>query len=336
MSRVDEEREVERAAQRLAEAKRTEQAKRTERVNADVAFSKLVGKQQGEQRVFSASQAAKQQSTAKNAIAHVLHEAEAGTQHLEGEAARLAQTHQQGALLQSKRSGQSVQAAVGAQTRDDGQQASRAKAGSLENQSLSTQGREVDFGVNGRTSEDRKADAKVQREILADRGASSDSKKDGSAGTGARGEKGELKTGADQGGKGGQSGGGGKDGKDGPPATLRFNPALMPPVAIAKPKEVTGSERLRKVANELAQKIVERVRIGTNAAGKVEFQIDLRSDVLSGLSVKVSSQNGKIQATFSGTNKEVLKLVEEQGDALKSALLARGLTLEAFKVERRA
>ena len=181
----------------------------------------------------------------------------------------------------------------------------------------------------------RKSDAKVQREVMAERGASSDAKQDSAegSGVGARGEKGELKADADKGGGGQQ--GGGKEGKDGAPATMRFNPALMAPVAIAKPKEATGSDRLRKVANELAQKIVERVRIGTNSAGKVEFQIDLRSDVLSGLQVKVSSHNGKIRATFSGTNKDVLKLVEEQGEALKGALAARGLTLEDFKVERR-
>ena len=39
--------------------------------------------------------------------------------------------------------------------------------------------------------------------------------------------------------------------------------------------------------------------------------------------------------TFTGSNKDVLKLIEEQGEALKAALASRGLTLEDFKVERR-
>jgi hypothetical protein len=116
---------------------------------------------------------------------------------------------------------------------------------------------------------------------------------------------------------------------------FRFNPALQAPVPVAKTKEASGSERLRKVANELAQKIVEKVRIGTNAAGKTEFQIDLKGDVLAGLSVKVSAKNGKISAVFSGSNKDILKMIEEQGEALKAALGARGLTLEDFKTEDR-
>jgi flagellar hook-length control protein FliK len=99
---------------------------------------------------------------------------------------------------------------------------------------------------------------------------------------------------------------------------------------------VSGSERLRKVANELAQKIVDKVRVGTNAAGKVEFQVDLRSDVLKGLSVKISSQHGKIKAVFQGSDRDVLKLVEEQKEALSQALAARGLKLDDFKVEGRA
>jgi hypothetical protein len=36
---------------------------------------------------------------------------------------------------------------------------------------------------------------------------------------------------------------------------------------------------------------------------------------------------------FSGSDKDVLKLIEEQGEALKAALGARGLTLEDFKTE---
>ncbi|MFP2932842.1 flagellar hook-length control protein FliK [Pyxidicoccus sp. 3LG] len=136
------------------------------------------------------------------------------------------------------------------------------------------------------------------------------------------------------GGKG--SGGGGKDKKEGGAEMapgFRFNPALMAPVPVAKPKDTAGSERLRAIATEIAQKIVERVRVGTNAAGNAEFQIDLRGDVLSGLSIKVSAKNGKISAVFSGSNREVLKMLEEQRDGLKTALGGRGLKLEDVKFE---
>lgn len=330
MSRVDEDRDAARAAERLAEAKRAEQTKKTERTNADVGFSKLVGKNQAQQTQRATADTTKKESTAKSAIAQLLHDAEAAATHHEVEG-----QHEQAASQNARQTAQTKQAALGANTRVDGRQAEHAKANATETNAMTAQSRASDSGAGGMAVDGRKSDAKVMREVMADRGASSDSKQDSSQGSGglsAKGEKGDIKTDSD---KGGGQQGGNKDKGGEPPATIRFNPALMAPVGIAKPKEATGSDRLRKIANELAAKIVDRVRIGTNAAGKVEFQIDLRSDVLSGLQVKVSSQNGKIKATFTGTNKDVLKLIEEQGDALKAALSARGLTLEDFKVERR-
>jgi flagellar hook-length control protein FliK len=107
-------------------------------------------------------------------------------------------------------------------------------------------------------------------------------------------------------------------------------------VPVAKPKDTGPNARLRALANEIAQKIVERVRVGTNAAGQAEFQIDLRSNVLAGLSIKVSGGNGRIKAVFSGNDREVLKMLEEQKDGLKNALAGRGLKLEELRVEHRA
>ena len=129
----------------------------------------------------------------------------------------------------------------------------------------------------------------------------------------------------------GEGGGGQKDG--GAAAGFRFNPALMAPVPVARPRETATSDRLRAVANEIAQKIVERVRVGTNAAGKAEFQIDLRSNVLSGLSIKVSSRNGRIDASFSGSNREVLALLEQNAESLRKTLSGRGLTLGDLVVQ---
>jgi hypothetical protein len=110
----------------------------------------------------------------------------------------------------------------------------------------------------------------------------------------------------------------------------------MAPVPVAKKNETAGSDRLRRIATEIAQKIVEKVRVGTNALGNAEFQIDLRSNVLSGLSVKVSAKHGRISAVFSGSDRDVLKMLQEQEEALKGALSSRGLTLEQFKVEAKA
>ena len=136
----------------------------------------------------------------------------------------------------------------------------------------------------------------------------------------------------------GQKGGGQKDQQGGSTnlgGGFRFNPALMAPVPVARPRENSGSERLRQIANEIAQKIVERVRVGTNASGAAEFQIDLRSNVLSGLSIKVSGGRGKIKLAFSGTDKEVLKALGESAEDLKQALGGRGLKLDELRIEER-
>jgi flagellar hook-length control protein FliK len=118
-------------------------------------------------------------------------------------------------------------------------------------------------------------------------------------------------------------------------SAFRFNPALMAPVPVATPKDSKSSERARAIATEIAQKIVERVRVGTDRSGRAEFQIDLRGDVLSGLSIRISAGNGKIQASFSASDRAVAKLLRKNADELKQALCKRGLTLEELRIEER-
>ena len=332
MSRVDDDRDAARVATRLAEAKRTAEGQKNKKAAEGNAFSKLVAGQKQE------AQVKQEGNLARSAIAQMLEAAEAGH-------AGEAKQHEQGSLgtqqesaFKSKLGSKGQEQKVQQNTRQDGQQTAQVKEQGGQELSQTANSRQADQSGNAKAAQGRSGDAKVSRERLDDRkeaGESSGSSSSGAmGGVSAKGEKGDIKTDSD---KGGGQGGGGKD-KDNAPAAnpgFRFNPALMAPMSVAKPREATGSERLRKVANELAQKIVEKVRIGTNAMGKTEFQIDLKGDVLAGLSVKVSAKNGKISAVFSGSDKDVLKLIEEQGEALKAALGARGLTLEDFKTEAR-
>jgi flagellar hook-length control protein FliK len=57
--------------------------------------------------------------------------------------------------------------------------------------------------------------------------------------------------------------------------------------------------------------------------------------VLNGLSIKISGRGGKITAVFSGKDTEVLKLIKQNADGLKSALQGRGLTLAELRIEER-
>jgi hypothetical protein len=333
MSRVDDDRDAARVAARLAEAKRTAEGQKSKKAAENNAFSKLVQGQKQEAQVKQDG------NLARSAIAQMLEAAEAGhadeAKHLE----QGAQGTQQESAFKSKLGTKGQEQKVQNNSRSDGKQMEQVKDQGGQELSHTANSRAADQSGNAKAAQGRSGDAKVSRERLEERkeaGEASSSSSGSTGGVSAKGEKGDIKTDSDKG--GGQQGGGGKD-KDGGAAAanpgFRFNPALMAPMSVSKPKEATGSERLRKVANELAQKIVEKVRIGTNAMGKTEFQIDLKGDVLSGLSVKVSAKNGKISAVFSGSDKDVLKLIEEQGEALKAALGARGLTLEDFKTESR-
>jgi flagellar hook-length control protein FliK len=308
MSRVEDDRQAQRAAERLVQEKRLQESKSKQIKEGETAFSKVFQEQKAQQMhqqpKTPQGQQQQQQGLGKSVLARLTQDAKA-EKHGESQRGEKAQL-------------------------SEGRQADSAQT------SQATQGRQRDQGVEKSRVESRLADAKTTDDALSERGdALTQGSENAAAGQSSRG-KGSLKTDADGGGRGG---GDGKDKKDGPPelaAGFRFNPALMAPVPVAKPKATAGSERLRAMANEIAQKIVERVRVGTNAMGNAEFQIDLRGDVLSGLSIKLTAKNGKIQAVFSGKDREVLKMLEEQRDGLKSALAGRGLTLEDMRVEAKS
>ena len=301
MSRVEDDRQAQKAAERLVQEKRLQESKSKQRQEGESAFSKLVQQQKAAQ-----TQQPQQQNLGKSVLARLQQEGKAGD--LRG---------------QQRQTGTSEGQVAG------GRQSETA-------QPQMAQARKNDQGVTQTRVESRAADAKDTSKALDERGEALDKDSDSAAmGVQARREKGPIKADADGGGKGG---GDGKDKKDGAEAaaSFRFNPALMAPVPVAQPKPTSGSERLRAIANEIAQKIVERVRVGTNAAGNAEFQIDLRNDVLKGLSIKLSARNGKIHATFSGSDREVLKMLEGQRETLKTALAGRGLTLEELRVEAKS
>ncbi|EPX58081.1 hypothetical protein D187_004370 [Cystobacter fuscus DSM 2262] len=305
MSRVEDDRQAERAAELRAQEKRLQEAKAKQRQEGASAFSKLVGQQKDAQ---SAQQQKATQTPPQSLGKSVL------------------------ARLQEGKGGdvRGLQRQTGKAEADS---VAEGRQKDLSQGTQETQARQGDQGVLRSRVESRSADTRAADELLLKRGEESEqSNETAAAGAQTSRSKGALKTDADGGGKGG--GDEGKDKKDGELAAgFRFNPALMAPVPVAQPKPNTGSERLRAIANEIAQKIVERVRVGTNAAGNAEFQIELRGDVLSGLSIKLSAKNGKIHAVFSGKDRDVLKMLEGQREGLKNALASRGLTLEDMRVE---
>ena len=336
MSRVDDDRDAARVTERLMQAKRAEESKAKDKAGAASQFSKLVQGQKAAAQATAGQKAQAQTQESSNstrsAIAKMLGDSDA--QKAEGgknEGARQEKT-----TTQARVGSRGLEDKVRQSSSDESGDSGRVKESGTQGQMQTCSARSADQSSSASRTEGRGADAQTSNARLEDRKESSDSasSKAGAAGGSARAEKGDLKTDADKG--GGQQGGKDKGGEPAAAASFRFNPALMAPVSVAKPNPTQSSDKLRKAAAEIAQKIVERVRVGTNATGKMEFQIDLKNDVLGGMSVKVSSKNGKITAVFSGSDKDVLKMLEEQSESLKTALSARGLTLETLKTEAKS
>ncbi|ATB46801.1 flagellar hook-length control protein FliK [Corallococcus macrosporus] len=304
MSRVDDDREAARLAERLLQEKKLAEGQAKKRQEGASAFQRLMQQTQQPPPPPGPAPAPPQQQggLARAVLARATQEGKTFGERVQKETQpglkELAQPQTQG------------QAQVQSSEARGGSRASDARETRRADEKKTTESREKDLG---------KAESSLGQ-VNSERGAA-------------------IRADADAGGGKG-SGGGGKDKKDGGAEAMgpgfRFNPALMAPVPVAKPKDTAGSERLRALATEIAQKIVDRVRVGTNAAGNAEFQIDLRGDVLSGLSIKVSARNGKISATFSGSNREVLKQLEGASEGLRSALSGRGLRLEDVRFEAKA
>jgi hypothetical protein len=330
MSRVEDDRQADQIAQRLQQEKLRAETKNKQIRQGENAFSKLVQQSQTQQSQTQQKQETKQ-SLAQQVLARVTKET-AGAEKGQQESTLNRQTgqRQDAGKTQGRQDAKVQNERVQASLAGEAEKTSESHAAdSAHGEVLSAdrkQGREAASSIN----QSRSSDAKAEGDAKAD-----DHSSDMRA-AGRSGQKGALKTDADA---GGGQGGGNKEGKQGgeagaAAAGFRFNPALMAPVPVAQPK--ANTDRLRAIANEIAQKIVEKVRVGTNGAGQAEFQIDLRSNVLSGLSIKLSAKNGKIQAVFSGRDRDVLKMIEEQSEGLKTALQSRGLKLEELRFEARA
>ena len=182
---------------------------------------------------------------------------------------------------------------------------------------------------------DRRVDANQSGRALLDSKHESAEKKKEQADTPTAhtGDKKEEHVHERDGREGSQKGGSGGDKGGEPPPNFRLNPALLAPPPLARPKDDARTEKLRKLANEIAQKIVEKARVGRNALGQAEFQLDLRSNVLSGLQINVSASGGRISALFKGSDRKVLAMLRENADSLKASLQSRGLTLENLRIE---
>lgn len=333
MSRIDDDRDAARQADRLAEQKRLDEARARDKKAGSSAFQDAVAKQQQKAPMPLAKGGKSSLPTPENketpgrrAVAYLLSQerARADEPTVRDSAHPAPAPKSDGDDAHARDAAPAPRPSVGPRL----PMGDRAQA-----DARTRRGRQADAEAANLRGEARRSDAKEERRVDERR---TESAKGNEATSSQTAMEDAVHESQDKGGGGQQQGGssgGKKDGGGGVPQGFRYNPALMAPVPVAQKRDLAGSDRLRRIATEIAQRIVERVRVGTNATGQSEFQIDLRGDVLKGLSLKVSASGGKIRAVFSGRDKDVLKLIEEHGDALKEALEKRGLKLDEFRVE---
>ncbi|HAA55594.1 MAG TPA: hypothetical protein DCE42_12605 [Myxococcales bacterium] len=87
-----------------------------------------------------------------------------------------------------------------------------------------------------------------------------------------------------------------------------------------------------KIPTAMLDKMVEHARVGVNATGAPEFQFDLKGDVLGGLKMRMSMDNGQLKAIFVAENPEVRRLIDGNMQDLKKALEDRGIHIRDLEV----
>jgi hypothetical protein len=105
---------------------------------------------------------------------------------------------------------------------------------------------------------------------------------------------------------------------------------------VKRPAPVEAGQRVEGlIAKEKIDQIVESCRVGVNRAGATEMQFDLKSEVLGGLTLKVSTIEGRVYATFLADQPGVKDLVDLNAQQLEKALRDKGLGIGEIKTEMR-
>lgn len=192
-----------------------------------------------------------------------------------------------------------------------GRTAGQASAEALPEEGRVVQAKRRDAEGDRRDSDHREEKAAEQR---------------GSSRPDPHGKVGRAKAGKDD-----QKGSGG-GGKDEGPAAFKVPPQIfMQPPPVRQPVG-TQAPAGRTLAQGLIDKIVERVRVGVNRAGLPEFQIDMKADILGGVTIRLTCKRGRVRASFKG-EKSVLAQIAEEEQALRQSLEKRGLYLDALDLE---
>jgi hypothetical protein len=104
------------------------------------------------------------------------------------------------------------------------------------------------------------------------------------------------------------------------------------PPAIQQAQAAQAAHEVKQIPPELLEKLVSTVHLAVNQRGLKEFQIELKEGVLSGATLKISAEGGKIALKFIGLDGHKKNLIESSKGELMRKLEAKGLKLSRLEV----
>lgn len=135
-------------------------------------------------------------------------------------------------------------------------------------------------------------------------------------------------------GDGDKSGGGGQEKQDGHKQGDGQGPTGPGAIENEASAEVGGPRQPKLPAN-IIQEIVNRVFVGANTEGLSQFHIEFKEEILGGLRLEISAENGKISAKFITSDKNIGRLLKASEGQLSRAFGHKGMSLDSLSVETR-
>jgi len=118
--------------------------------------------------------------------------------------------------------------------------------------------------------------------------------------------------------------------------TAKGDPATSPlgepgPLEIPADGPSVEEKHLVSIPPQL-QDLVREVAVVVNAPGQQQVHIELNSNVLKGLHIRIDRQDGAVAIQFQSSSDEVASLLAKNVSALSDALLDRGVTLQDIRI----
>jgi flagellar hook-length control protein FliK len=127
--------------------------------------------------------------------------------------------------------------------------------------------------------------------------------------------------------------------KDGKPSGNDLDPANLGLMQIPKGFEASiqaaqvDGKRVVAVPPEL-QQLVREISVVVNSADRQQVHIELNSNVLKGLHIRIDRQDGAVAIQFQSTSDQVSNLLTRNIDALSQGLADRGVNVSDIRVSR--